>query len=62
MIKKNYILKRVFNYWKIFLMNVQFILFIFTYSVENKFLMYKLKNTKELLDNIASDSGEYFFI
>ncbi len=42
-------------------MNVQFILFIFTYSVENTFLMYKLKNTKELLDNIASDSGEYFF-
>lgn len=36
-------------------------LFIFTYSVENKFLMYKLKNTEELLDNIASDSGEYFF-
>ncbi len=42
-------------------MNVQFILFIFTYSVENKFLMYRLKNTKELLDNIASDSGEFFF-
>uniref|UniRef100_A0A8C1DEX7 Si:dkeyp-50b9.1 n=1 Tax=Cyprinus carpio carpio TaxID=630221 RepID=A0A8C1DEX7_CYPCA len=31
------------------------------HDIENKFLMYRLKNTKELLDNIASDSGEYFY-
>uniref|UniRef100_A0A673FY14 Uncharacterized LOC107714023 n=1 Tax=Sinocyclocheilus rhinocerous TaxID=307959 RepID=A0A673FY14_9TELE len=30
------------------------------HDIENKFLMYRLKNTKELLDHIASDSGEYF--
>uniref|UniRef100_A0A8C2KN83 Si:dkeyp-50b9.1 n=1 Tax=Cyprinus carpio TaxID=7962 RepID=A0A8C2KN83_CYPCA len=28
------------------------------HDIENKFLMYRLKNTKELLDNIASDSDD----